>query len=48
MAFSPSVTHLVGKITRQCDMSKVKKRGVGNGRKNRATSFMGFVSETLL
>lgn len=44
MAFSPSVTHPVGKITRQCDMSKRKKRGGGNGRKNRATSLMGFVS----
>ena len=44
MAFSPSVTHSVGTITRQCDMSKRKKRWGGNRRKNRVTSFMGFVS----
>ena len=52
MAFSPSVTHSVGTFTRQCDMSKRKKRWGGNRRKkrwggnrrkNRAT-FVGFVS----
>lgn len=41
MAFFPSASHSVGKITKERVLSKRRKRQRGKGGENKATSFMG-------